>query len=181
MSRNSFTRAVALALGTCLSLTACTVGPNFKPDRIKVPDAFVEQPHPATADALAQSAADMKDWWSQFHDPMLNELVDQAIRGNYDLQIASQHIIAERAVRRQAQSAWYPQLDAAMGGGDDRYSINVDNWPLRPGNPANRPDASVLTYGARASWEVDLFGHISRQVEERKRIVEESIENRRGV
>ncbi|MFT8491430.1 MAG: efflux transporter outer membrane subunit, partial [Gluconobacter oxydans] len=174
-------RSVALALSTCLSLTACTVGPNFKPDRIKVPDAFVEQPRPATADALAQSAADMKDWWAQFHDPMLNELVEQAIKGNYDLQIASQHIIAERAVRRQAQSAWYPQLDVAAGGGDDRYSINVDNWPIRPGNPSNRPEASVLTYGARASWEVDLFGHIARQVEERKRIVEESIENRRAV
>ena len=177
MSRKFLT----LALSTCLSLTACTVGPNFTPDRIKVPDAFVEQPHPATAQEIARTEADMKDWWSQFHDPMLNELVDQAIKGNYDLQIASQHIIAERAVRRQAQSAWYPQLDAAMGGGDDRHSINVDNWPVRPGNPLNRPSASILTYGARASWEIDLFGHISRQVEERKRLVEESIEDRRAI
>ncbi|EHH66925.1 efflux transporter outer membrane subunit [Gluconobacter morbifer] len=181
MARSVFARTVALALGTCLSLTACTVGPNFKPDKIKIPDAFVEQPKVATADEIRQTEADMKDWWSQFHDPMLNELVEQAIKGNYDLQIASQHIISERAVRRQAQSAWYPQLDAAAGGGDDRYSVNVDNWPLRPGNPANRPEASVLTYGARASWEIDLFGHIARQVEERKRIVEQSIENRRAV
>lgn len=146
-----------------------------------MPDSFVEQPHSVTAAEIARTEADMKDWWAQFHDPMLNELVEQAIKGNYDLQIASQHIVSERAVRRQAQAAWYPQLDAAMGGGDDRYSINVDNWPLRPGNPANRPQASVLTYGARASWEIDLFGHISRQVEERKRLVEESLENRRAI
>ncbi|MBS1037654.1 efflux transporter outer membrane subunit [Gluconobacter cerinus] len=174
-------KLLTLALSTCLSLTACTVGPNFKPDRIKVPDSFVEQPQSVTAAEIARTEADMKDWWAQFHDPMLNELVEQAIKGNYDLQIASQHIVSERAVRRQAQAAWYPQLDAAMGGGDDRYSINVDNWPLRPGNPANRPQASVLTYGARASWEIDLFGHISRQVEERKRLVEESLENRRAI
>ena len=146
-----------------------------------MPDSFVEQPQSVTAAEIARTEADMKDWWAQFHDPMLNELVEQAIKGNYDLQIASQHIVSERAVRRQAQAAWYPQLDAAMGGGDDRYSINVDNWPLRPGNPANRPQASVLTYGARASWEIDLFGHISRQVEERKRLVEESLENRRAI
>ncbi|MFT9297880.1 MAG: efflux transporter outer membrane subunit [Gluconobacter sp.] len=174
-------KLLTLALSTCLSLTACTVGPNFKPDKIKVPDTFVEQPKSVTAAEIARTEADMKDWWDQFHDPMLNELIEAAIKGNYDLQIASQHIVAERAVRRQAQAAWYPQLDAAMGGGDDRYSINVDNWPLRPGNPANRPQASVLTYGARASWEIDLFGHISRQVEERKRLVEESLENRRAI
>ncbi|GLQ62947.1 MULTISPECIES: efflux transporter outer membrane subunit [Gluconobacter] len=178
MSRN---KLLTLALSTCLSLTACTVGPNFKPDKIKVPDTFVEQPQSVTAAEIARTEADMKDWWAQFHDPMLNELIEAAVKGNYDLQIASQHIISERAVRRQAQAAWYPQLDAAMGGGDDRYSINVDNWPLRPGNPANRPQASVLTYGARASWEIDLFGHISRQVEERKRLVEESLENRRAI
>ncbi|MBS1035809.1 efflux transporter outer membrane subunit [Gluconobacter cerinus] len=174
-------KLLTLALSTCLSLTACTVGPNFKPDKIKVPDTFVEQPQSVTAAEIARTEADMKDWWAQFHDPMLNELIEAAVKGNYDLQIASQHIVAERAVRRQAQAAWYPQLDAAMGGGDDRYSINVDNWPLRPGNPANRPQASVLTYGARASWEIDLFGHISRQVEERKRLVEESLENRRAI
>ncbi|MGY8604674.1 efflux transporter outer membrane subunit [Gluconobacter cerinus] len=174
-------KLLTLALSTCLSLTACTVGPNFKPDKIKVPDTFVEQPQSVTAAEIARTEADMKDWWAQFHDPMLNKLIEAAVKGNYDLQIASQHIISERAVRRQAQAAWYPQLDAAMGGGDDRYSINVDNWPLRPGNPANRPQASVLTYGARASWEIDLFGHISRQVEERKRLVEESLENRRAI
>ncbi|MBS1023327.1 efflux transporter outer membrane subunit [Gluconobacter cerinus] len=174
-------KLLTLALSTCLSLTACTVGPNFKPDKIKVPDTFVEQPQSVTAAEIARTEADMKDWWAQFHDPMLNELIEAAVKGNYDLQIASQHIISERAVRRQAQAAWYPQLDAAMGGGDDRYSINVDNWPLRPGNPANRPQASVLTYGARASWEIDLFGHIFRQVEERKRLVEESLENRRAI
>lgn len=174
-------KLLALAMGTCLTLSACTVGPKYKPDDMKVPDAFSEQPHAATAQEIARTEADMKDWWAQFHDPMLNALVVQAIKGNYDLQAASQHIIAEQAVRREAQSAWYPQLDAFAGGGDDRYSVNVDNWPLRPGNPANRPQASILTYGAKASWEIDLFGHISRQVEARKRIVEETIEERRAI
>ncbi|MBF0872159.1 secretion protein, partial [Gluconobacter japonicus] len=62
-------KLLTLALSTCLSLTACTVGPNFKPDRIKVPDSFVEQPHSVTAEEIARTEADMKDWWAQFHDP----------------------------------------------------------------------------------------------------------------
>ncbi|WP_252348466.1 TolC family protein, partial [Gluconobacter sp. P1D12_c] len=111
-------------------LTACTVGPNFKPDKLKVPDTFVEQRQSVTAAEIARTEADMNDWWAQFHDPMLNELIEAAVKGNYDLQIASQHIVAERSVRRQAQAAWYPQLDAAMGGGDDRYSINLYNMSI---------------------------------------------------
>lgn len=146
-----------------------------------MPKNFAGQPHPATKEEIAQAEILLKEWWAKFNDPILDDLVERAIKGNYDLQVASQHIIAEQALRRQAESDWYPQLDANAGGGDNRYSINVGNWPTRPGNPMNHPHASILTYGARANWEIDVFGRISRTVEARKRIVEETIEERRGV
>ncbi|POS62092.1 MULTISPECIES: efflux transporter outer membrane subunit [Acetobacteraceae] len=174
-------RFVPLVVSSCLFLTSCMVGPEYRPDRMKVPGHFASEPHPATKEEIAETEANLRDWWAQFHDPVLDRLVEQTIRGNYDLQVATQHVLAEQSVRRQAQANWYPQLDANAGGGDNRYSINVDNWPLRPGNPNNHPHASVLTYGARASWEIDVFGHISRQVQERKRLVEVSIEERRGL
>lgn len=174
-------RLLPVVISSCFLLTSCMVGPNYKPDKIPLPDHFTSQPHPATKEEIAQTEANLKDWWARFNDPILNRLVERTIKGNYDLQIATQHILAEQSLRRQAQSNWYPQLDANAGGGDSRYSINVDNWPLRPGNPANHPEASVLTYGARASWEIDIFGHIARQVQERKRLVEASIEERRGL
>ncbi|MXV43782.1 efflux transporter outer membrane subunit [Saccharibacter sp. 17.LH.SD] len=174
-------RAFLLTISGCLFLTSCMVGPDYKPDHFPVPDHFTSQPHPATKEEIAATEASLKEWWAKFQDPVLNSLVERAIKGNYDLQVASQHILSEQALRRLAQSDWYPQLDANAGGGDSRYSINVDNWPIRPGNPVNHPDASVLTYGARANWELDVFGRIARQVQERKRIVDESIEARRGV
>ncbi|AQS87454.1 secretion system type I outer membrane efflux pump lipoprotein NodT [Neoasaia chiangmaiensis NBRC 101099] len=172
-------RALALLASASL-LAGCTVGPNYTPDRMKLPDAFAETPHPATAAEIERTEAEMKEWWGQFHDPLLNRLVTLALKGNYDLLIADQHIIAERATREEAASAWYPQLDVNAGGGDGRYSINVDNWPLRPGNPANRPEASILTYGARASWEIDAFGRIRREVEATERGIDATIEARRA-
>ncbi|MCX5614873.1 efflux transporter outer membrane subunit [Bombella saccharophila] len=174
-------RFLPLLVSSCLFLTSCMVGPEYKPEKMKVPDHFSSQPHPATKEEIAETEANLRDWWAQFRDPVLNRLVEETLKGNYDLQIATQHILAEQSIRRQAQANWYPQLDANAGGGDNRYSINVDNWPLRPGNPNNHPNASVLTYGARASWEIDIFGHIARQVQERKRLVEVSIEERRGL
>lgn len=172
-------RTASFLLGTCV-LAGCTVGPDYKPDRMRLPDAFSETPHAATAEEIARTEAEMKDWWGQFNDPLLNRLVAQAIKGNYDLLIADQRIIAGRAMREEAASAWYPQLDVNAGGGDNRYSLNIDNWPIRPGNPQNRPQASVLTYGARASWEIDVFGRIRREVQASERAIDASIEARRA-
>lgn len=163
------------------SLAGCVVGPNYKPDNLKIPAQFSSLPHPATKEEIAQTEKLLKEWWAQFHDPILNDLVARALKGNYDLQAATQHILAEQAVRRQAESQWYPQLDANMGAGNDRHSIAIGNWPVRPGNSSNHPSASMLTYGARANWEIDIFGRIARDVEAHKRIVEENIEERRGV
>lgn len=172
---------IMLALAGVSPLTGCVVGPDYKPDDLKIPAQFRSIKHPATKEEIAKTEKLLTQWWAQFHDPVLNDLVKRALKGNYDLQAATQRIIAEQAVRRQAQAQWYPQLDANAGGGNDRHSIIIDNWPVRPGNPANHPSASMLTYGVRANWEIDIFGRIARDVEAHKRLVEETIEERRGV
>ncbi|MCI1438040.1 MAG: efflux transporter outer membrane subunit [Acetobacter indonesiensis] len=176
-------RRLGLFMASSMLLTACTVGPNYQPDRMKVPAQFKEaaEEHPATPAEIERTNKEMTEWWSSFNDPMLTSLVQQAIEGNFDLQIAGQRILAERAIRDRSASQWYPQMDANMGGGDVRYSINIDNWPIRPGNPQNRPQASMLTYGAMATWEMDVFGRIRRDVEAHERAVEASIEGRRAL
>ncbi|MGV4877211.1 efflux transporter outer membrane subunit [Acetobacter indonesiensis] len=176
-------RRLGLFMASSMLLTACTVGPNYQPDRMKVPAQFKEaaEEHPATPAEIERTNKEMTEWWSSFNDPMLTSLVQQAIEGNFDLQIAGQRILAERAIRDRSASQWYPQMDANMGGGDVRYSLNIDNWPIRPGNPQNRPQASMLTYGAMATWEMDVFGRIRRDVEAHERAVEASIEGRRAL
>lgn len=170
-----------LVSGTILA--GCTVGPNFQPDRMKLPAAFTEtaEEKPATPEEIERTNKEMIDWWAKFNDPILTKLIEDTVKGNYDLQEAGQRILAERALRDKAASAWYPQVDGNMGGGDVRYSLNIDNWPLRPGNPANRPEASMLTYGASATWEFDVFGRIRRGVEAHERQVESTVEGRRAL
>ncbi|GBQ33470.1 efflux transporter outer membrane subunit [Gluconacetobacter azotocaptans] len=181
MTMKTMTRRASLFLTSALFLAGCTVGPRYQPDRMKLPAAFTEDEHPATPDEIARTNAELKEWWHRFNDPELDKLVDRAIAGNYDLQIAGQRILAERALRDVQASAWYPQVDANTTNGDSRYSLNIDNWPLRPGNPANRPGASYLSYGVSASWQVDVFGRIRRSVEAQEHAVEQTIEERRAV
>ncbi|NHO41846.1 efflux transporter outer membrane subunit [Acetobacter fabarum] len=183
MKRMKARRRFGLCAATSMFLSACTVGPNYQPDRMKLPAQFKEaaEEHVATPEEIERTNKEMVEWWALFKDPLLSRLVQDAIKGNYDLQIAGQRILAERAMRDRSAAQWYPQMDANMGGGDVRYSLNIDNWPLRPGNPANRPEASMLTYGATASWELDMFGRIRRDVQAREHAVEATIEARRAV
>ncbi|WP_233140531.1 efflux transporter outer membrane subunit [Acetobacter sp. DsW_063] len=176
-------RRLATGLSAAFLLAGCTVGPNFQPDRMKVPAGFTEavSEHPATQEEIERTNREMTQWWALFNDPLLDRLVASAIQGNYDLRIAGERILSERAMRDKAASAWYPQVDANAGGGDTRYSLNIDNWPIRPGNPQNRPEASLLTYGASASWEIDVFGRIRRSVEAQEHAVEATIEGRRAL
>ncbi|QDH15399.1 efflux transporter outer membrane subunit [Oecophyllibacter saccharovorans] len=175
-------RALTVLLSSCCLLTSCVVGPKYKPDNFPVPAYFSAAPHPPTREEIAETEKDLRDWWALFQDPVLDHLVDRAIKGNYDLQVATQNILAYQALKRQASADWYPQMDANAGAGTNRYSIDIDNWPLRPKvSSRQHPAAAILTYGVTASWQLDVFGHIARQVEAQKRVVEESIEMRRGV
>ncbi|AZV39062.1 secretion protein [Komagataeibacter xylinus] len=184
MNITSVTRRTGLFLTSAIFLAGCTVGPRYQPDRMKLPAKFTEDEHTATPEEIEDTNKELKEWWHLFKDPELDKLVDKAIAGNYNLQVAGQRIMAERAIRDVQASQWYPQVDTQASAGNVRYSVNIDNWPLRPGSAAgaaNQPQAAYLGYGFSASWQIDVFGRIRRGVEAENRAVEESIEDRRGV
>jgi outer membrane protein, multidrug efflux system len=156
-------------------LAGCTVGPRYKPPTTVVPANWSE--HPADAAELARTEAQMRDWWASFHDPMLDRLVDAAIRGNYDLRITGQRLLAARALRDQIEGQLYPQVDVSAGAGIQRYSTTLEFPPL----PGVSSDSRLWQYGTTASWQIDLFGRIRRSVEAQEAAVEAGVEQRRGV
>lgn len=163
-----------------IGLSGCNVGPNFHRDHMKIPQEWAEKvnDHPATAQEIAQAANDMRRWWEQFHDPLLNRLVEKAIQNNYDLQIAGQRIIAAQALRDQQAANWYPQLDGSAGFGYSTTSNTQTNTEVTRATPNN---AVIRRYGANFSWQLDAFGLIRRTVQSHEEAVKSSIEDRRAV
>lgn len=163
-----------------LGLSACTVGPNFHRDHMTIPDQWTEKvwKKPATAAEIAQATNNMRRWWEQFHDPLLNQLVEQAIQNNYNLQIAGQRILSAQSLRDQQASNWYPQLDGSAGYGYQTSSNTQGNTTTLAGRPNN---AAIRRYGATISWQIDTFGLIRRMVQSQEEAVKASIENRRAV
>ncbi|MCQ8242037.1 efflux transporter outer membrane subunit [Acetobacteraceae bacterium KSS12] len=162
-------------LGLAMLLAGCKVGPAYRAPTAVVPGNWSE--HRATAEELARTQARMRRWWGSFDDPMLDRLVDRTIRGNYDLQIAGERLLAARALRDQIASQLYPQVDVLGAGGIQRYSTTLQYPPL----PGISSDNRLWEYGTTVSWQLDLFGRLRRSVEAQDAAVQAGVEQRRGL
>ena len=77
-------------------LAGCMVGPDYVRPTVESPTTWrIDYP-------MAAGVANTR-WWEQFGDPVLNDLVDSALRENRDVRIAAarvdQFIGALRSVR----------------------------------------------------------------------------------
>ena len=167
-------------LGWCvaasLSLASCTVGPDYRRPKPPMPATFEE--HVATPAEMARTDAELKDWWMSFRDPTLDAVVDAAIAGNLDLRIATQRIVAARAMRNVAASAFYPQINGNASYADEHFS-NTSEYP--PGLTDFSTFTRAWELGPMLNWQIDVFGQIRRSVEAENANFAATIEQRRGV
>ncbi|WP_461136775.1 TolC family protein [Spirosoma lituiforme] len=110
-----------------------------------------------------------QNWRTFFADAHLVQLIDTALRGNLDLQIATQRIEAARAAFDYTRGFLAPQVNAVASAGVDRYGQNtlngVGNFDTNLSNnirgnlviPNPTPDYFL---GARSTWEVDIWGKL---------------------
>jgi NodT family efflux transporter outer membrane factor (OMF) lipoprotein len=164
-------RRRAFALIVAALAAGCTVGPDYEKPELKLPPGWTEQRIDA---ANTQVARHLKDWWTEFHDPVLTQLVDDVIAGNLQLQMARQRLVEARAERTVAGAAEYPQIDAGAQAADAASSTTLQ-WP--PGNG----DYRTYAFGFDASWELDIFGGTKRAEQAADAGVGASIEDRRAI
>ncbi len=158
MSR--WSRCFLLILGACGVGTGCRVGPDYRPPGA---GAAATRPWSATvtndsAGAIATQAEAIGEWWRQFDDPALTELIEQLSRQNLSLLEARLRITEARAARGQLDSQRLPRVDAtadAGGAGTGSEGINFRGPP--PG-----AQTELYSLGLAASWELDFWGRVER-------------------
>ena len=99
-----------VGVGSVPLLNGCAVGPNFHPPKTEVSAAFANGNQTNLAPAPAAVT-----WWRGFNDPLLNDLVDQAVTNNPDLRIATAHVLEARALRMGAVANLLPIAQANGG------------------------------------------------------------------
>jgi multidrug efflux system outer membrane protein len=135
----------AAAMILAIFLTACTVGPNYQRPVVPTPETW----RAATTDG--QQATDNGqrierdlDWWNQFQDPALKDLIREALTTSHDLRIAVARVDQARAIAGITRADQFPTVTAGASASKTR---NADEH---------------FAIGADLSFELDLWGRLRR-------------------
>ena len=161
----------ALALTTYFFLYGCiNLGPDYKrPDLgIQVPESYEFEP-------TAKQTLEVEDrWWEVFDDRELNQLVEDALKYNWDIKQAAARILEVRARYVQVRSDRFPAVDVGgirdrrqIGGGEFRDNFIVDTYELTAAASFELDLWSRLEKASRAAWE-----DILREEENRRAVAQ---------
>ncbi|MGL6247423.1 efflux transporter outer membrane subunit [Pseudomonas sp.] len=159
-----------------MSLTACTVGPDFQKPQ---PHQITEWSKPSKTAASEAVPNDMNErWWEVFNDPKLSALTQRALTDNLDLKLASRRLQQSRAARQVITADRYPNTAATGSYGRKRNSGEGLNDPS-----GHNGDSAFNLWdsGFSASWELDFWGRVRRETEAADATLEVAENDRRGV
>ena len=133
---------------------------------LSIPDRKI----PASFSSLSTDTTSISkiNWRQYLADTLLVKLIDTALAGNIDLQMALQRIEAARASVKLANGALLPQVGLNINGGVRKFGLytmdgagNIST-EITPGQivPINLPD---MYLGLTASWEIDIWGKLRNQ------------------
>jgi multidrug efflux system outer membrane protein len=165
------TRFVLLAT---LMLGACALGPNYRPPATPATAAG----RYAAADSIAVSSEPLPEkWWQLYDDAALDALVTEALTANTDLRVATANLRKARALlsetRSQAlpstsisASASYLRRPGSSGGGSTgAASGGTGIGSTGTGTSRGAYQGQYYSTGFDASYELDLYGRVRRDIE----------------
>jgi NodT family efflux transporter outer membrane factor (OMF) lipoprotein len=149
MFRNLMIAASALALA------ACATGPDYAAPQTPATSAGAFIAASPAVDTLKPVKA---DWWRLYDDPVLDQLVADAIAANTDVRVAVARLEKARAALREVRTDRLPDVGAGAGATYGRLPES------QRASGAPREDWSIDA-GLDVAYEVDLFGRVSRGIE----------------
>jgi multidrug efflux system outer membrane protein len=96
-------------------------------------------------------------WWSQFEDPVLDSLIDQALEANRDVRVAVARVDQARAVFSETELDRYPTVP--VNASVDRRVAQI------PGFSDERRAINTYRLGLDAYWELDVFGRVRSAIQ----------------
>lgn len=159
MRHNRLTPFTCASVLTLL-ISGCVVGPDYQAPSeetlgIDLPERFHEGER-----SNAQTYSD-RAFWEGFQDPVLADLIEQALGQNRTLEAGLARYERAAALLGAARSERWPQLNA-QGSAAEQYPAEAERF----GTGAERIETYQI--GAAATWELDLFGRLKRNAEARQ-------------
>ncbi len=156
----------------CAALAGCVVGPKY----VQPSGPAADQPgggkFAASAPDTSTEAPLPPNWWKLYDDPALDGLVQDALQHNNTLRGSAANLVQARAALTLARSARLPSTNLT---GSAQYGVSSDSLfasAIRSGGDSAGSTTEVVpaaqsyySYGLDVSYEVDLFGRITRTIQ----------------
>ena len=154
-----------ISLAVAAVLSGCAVGPNYvRPKTQAAPQFAGAEP------GVYSNQQSQIEFWKQFDDPQLDQLVTDALSANYDLRIAVGRLVQARALRNESRFDLAPTVTAS-GGYTKQRTPAVEN-------PFGGPYTTKLyNAGFDAAWELDFFGGVRRNIQARNAELQGEVAN----
>ncbi len=141
--------SVAVAL-----LGGCAIGPNYQRPTLDVGAAYKENADWKPAEP--RDEIPRGKWWLAFADADLNALMEQVEVSNQSLKVAEARYRQATASVQSARTSFFPSLSATTGATKSRAASRGGATP---------DTTTSYNAGLNASWEIDVWGRVRRQVE----------------
>lgn len=144
-------RAAAILSGA-LTLQACvSLAPEQKTPQI------VEDAPASFGFSHAGQTYQPEAWWTAFDDPVLNQLVNDALSRNLDIAQSLARLEQARAQARISRSAQFPSVDATVSVSESSSPLVGSAFGDLGGGTISRIENETYAPGISAAYELDLF------------------------
>jgi NodT family efflux transporter outer membrane factor (OMF) lipoprotein len=141
--------AITTATSGCASLAPDSKAPEIAAG---VPSAFDQ----TESDGPYQPAR----WWTAFEDPVLENLLGEALAKNLDLTEASARLRAAEARARISKSGLFPQVNAGLNSSYSDSPTAGTSFGSFPGATAGRLQNETYSSSLAFSYELDIWGKL---------------------
>ncbi len=168
---NRLTRTLS-TVAIMASLAGCKVGPNYKRPVIDTPAGYRGALAPDIAENATTTPLGAQKWNTVFTDPVLQGLIAEALKNNYDAKIAADRVLEEQAQVGITKAGEYPTLN--VGGTYDALGLpssllnSLNNSSSSSSSSSNKSSQTNYFSGgltASVAWNLDFWGYYRRQTE----------------
>ncbi len=152
MNRATRMKTGLSALALALLIAGCASVPPISESALPATPAAFKEGDGRWAVAAPAAAQGAGSWWKGFGDPLLDDLVERAGRENTSVQVAAARVAQARALLRSTDANRAPQVGLSAG---------AVRQTVLPG--AGPQAATLVSAGVGLSYEVDVFGRLSRE------------------
>ena len=138
------------AVVAAVAVAGCATPPAIDAARLPLAPAQFKEAGRWTSAAPAQ-AQPRGEWWKAFADPVLDDLVARADRGNAGIEVAAARLAQARAIAGIVDADRAPQVGVQAGVSRAGGIVGAISGPAR----------SFGAAGASLSYELDLFGKLA--------------------